>query len=94
MPTCLPVLPWYVVHVEDAKDFCVAFSGANLLSNKQLTGVACLQGRIKWYKMLLHWFICFWGNLAGCLFVMAIIFGCKLPCLCFVPRDSIALEQR
>lgn len=25
--------------------------------------------------MLLHWFITFWGNLAGSLFVMAIIFG-------------------
>lgn len=46
---------------------------------KQLTGVACMQGRIPWYKMLLHWFICFWGNLCGALFVMAIIFGCKLP---------------
>lgn len=26
--------------------------------------------------MLVHWFLCFWGNLAGSLFVMAIIFGC------------------
>lgn len=26
--------------------------------------------------MLLHWFLCFWGNLAGALFLMAIIFGC------------------
>ncbi len=29
--------------------------------------------------MLLHWFLCFWGNLAGSLFTMAIIFGCKAP---------------
>ena len=27
--------------------------------------------------MLLHWFLCFFGNLGGCLFVMAIIVGCK-----------------
>jgi formate/nitrite transporter FocA (FNT family) len=26
--------------------------------------------------MLLHWFVTFWGNLAGSLFVVAIIFGC------------------
>lgn len=29
--------------------------------------------------MLLHWFITFWGNLAGSLFMVAIIFGCTLP---------------
>ena len=27
--------------------------------------------------MLYHWTFCFFGNLAGALFVMAIIFGCK-----------------
>jgi formate/nitrite transporter FocA (FNT family) len=27
--------------------------------------------------MLLHWFLCFFGNLLGSLFVMAIIVGCR-----------------
>ncbi|KAL0475128.1 Formate/nitrite transporter domain-containing protein [Neurospora intermedia] len=54
----------------------IFMSGADLFTGStMLTGVACLQGRIPWHKMLLHWFICFWGNFAGCLFVMAIIFG-------------------
>ena len=38
--------------------------------------------------MLLHWFLCFWGNLAGALFVMAIIMGCK----CAEPRPPESLE--
>lgn len=43
----------------------------------QYTAVAALDRRISVWKMLMHWFICFWGNLAGALFLMAIIFGCK-----------------
>ena len=38
---------------------------------------AFIQGRISIWKMLYHWTFCFFGNLAGALFVMAIIFGCK-----------------
>lgn len=38
--------------------------------------------------MFLHWFICFCGNLAGSLFLMAIVFGCTCPCLS--PRSSLA----
>lgn len=41
------------------------------------TTLAALQRRISPLKMLLHWFITFWGNLAGSLFVVAIITGCK-----------------
>lgn len=44
----------------------------------QYTAVAALHRRLPVWKMFLHWFICFWGNLTGSLFVMAIIFGCKL----------------
>lgn len=40
--------------------------------------VSVLHGRLPARKMLLHWFLCFFGNLAGSLFVMAIIMGCKL----------------
>ena len=52
-------------------------------SRVQYTAVATLHRRLSICKMLLHWFICFWGNLAGSLFVMAIIFGCKPPSLVF-----------
>lgn len=41
------------------------------------TAVAALHGRLSVGKMLLHWLLCFWGNLAGSLFVMAVIFGCE-----------------
>ena len=43
----------------------------------QYTAVAAFHGRLSLRKMLLHWFLCFWGNLAGALFVMAIIIGCE-----------------
>lgn len=42
---------------------------------EQLTTIAALHRRISPWKMLLHWFITFWGNLAGSLFVMAVIIG-------------------
>lgn len=42
-----------------------------------VTSAAFIQGRISFWKMLYHWTFCFFGNLAGALFVMAIIFGCK-----------------
>nr|POE82243.1 putative formate transporter [Quercus suber] len=41
----------------------------------QITTIAALHRRLSPLKMLLHWFITFWGNLAGSLFVMAIITG-------------------
>lgn len=42
----------------------------------QITAVAVYHGRLPVQRMLLHWFLCFWGNLAGALFVMAVILGC------------------
>jgi hypothetical protein len=44
---------------------------------RPVTSAAFIQGRISIWKMLYHWTFCFFGNLAGALFVMAIIFGCK-----------------
>lgn len=40
-----------------------------------ITTVSALQRRISVWKMLLHWFITFFGNLAGSLFLVAIIAG-------------------
>ncbi len=50
---------------------------ANSADLIKFTGIAFAHGRIPFLKMLQHWFLCFWGNMAGCLFVLAIIIGCK-----------------
>lgn len=39
------------------------------------TTVSVLQGRLSIRKALMHWFITFWGNLAGSLFIVALIIG-------------------
>lgn len=48
-----------------------------LLTMSQYTTVAALQRKLPWWKMLVHWVVTFLGNLAGALFMVAIIFGCK-----------------
>ncbi|RHZ56265.1 formate/nitrite transporter family protein [Aspergillus thermomutatus] len=54
----------------------IILTGADLCTGSfMFTTVAALQRQLPWYKMLLHWFVTFWGNLAGSLFVVAIIFG-------------------
>ena len=45
----------------------------------QFTTTAALHRRLPWTKMLIHWAVTFLGNLAGSLFIVAIIFGCKYP---------------
>lgn len=57
----------------------IVLTGSDLCTGSFFyTTVAALERRISIFKMLLHWFITFWGNLAGSLFVVAIITGCKL----------------
>ncbi|PWY83607.1 Formate/nitrite transporter [Aspergillus heteromorphus CBS 117.55] len=54
----------------------IILTGADLCTGSFMyTTVAALQRQIPWWRMLLHWFITFWGNLCGSLFVVAIIFG-------------------
>ncbi|KAL5332109.1 Formate/nitrite transporter [Aspergillus crustosus] len=54
----------------------IILTGADLCTGSfMFTTVSALQRQISWYKMLLHWFVTFWGNLCGSLFVVAIIFG-------------------
>ncbi|KAF4464656.1 formate transporter [Fusarium albosuccineum] len=54
----------------------VVLTGADLFTaTTMFTMVSVLHGRLPARKMLLHWFLCFFGNLAGSLFVMAIIMG-------------------
>ncbi|PYH92158.1 hypothetical protein BO71DRAFT_432192 [Aspergillus ellipticus CBS 707.79] len=54
----------------------IILTGADLCTGTfMFTTVAALQRQIPWWKMLLHWFVTFWGNLCGSLFVVAIIFG-------------------
>jgi len=82
-------IPWYIenapglVKMLSALIFPVALvlimlTGGELFTGStMITGVAVLHRRLPIPKMLLHWFLCFWGNFAGCLFVMSIFMGCK-----------------
>ena len=55
----------------------ILLTGADLCTSSLLfTTVAALHRKLPWWRMLVHWFVTFWGNLAGSLFVVAIIFGC------------------
>ncbi|SPN99491.1 probable formate/nitrite family of transporters [Cephalotrichum gorgonifer] len=54
----------------------IVLTGADLFTGSNMyTAVSVLHGRLSIWKMLLHWFLCFWGNLAGSLFVTFIILG-------------------
>ncbi|KAL2009220.1 hypothetical protein VTN00DRAFT_7414 [Thermoascus crustaceus] len=53
----------------------ILLTGADLCTGTFMyTTVAVLHRRLSLVRMLLHWFLTFWGNLAGSLFVTAIIF--------------------
>lgn len=54
----------------------IVLTGSDLCTGSfMFTTVAAIQRRISPFKMLLHWFITFWGNLAGSLFLVSIIAG-------------------
>ncbi|KAL2827811.1 Formate/nitrite transporter [Aspergillus cavernicola] len=54
----------------------IILTGADLCTGSfMFTTVAALNRQLSWPKMLLHWFITFWGNLCGSLLVVALIFG-------------------
>ncbi|TKA61414.1 hypothetical protein B0A55_11877 [Friedmanniomyces simplex] len=54
----------------------IVVTGADLCTGSfMFTTISALHRRLFPLKMLTHWFITFWGNLAGSLFVMAIIIG-------------------
>ncbi|KAF5643421.1 formate transport [Fusarium tjaetaba] len=84
---CAMTAPWYtenapgLVKLFGAGVFplglvLVVLTGADLLTaTTMFTLTAVLQGRLPIRKMLLHWILCFLGNLAGSLFVMSIIMG-------------------
>ncbi|KAF5603821.1 formate transport [Fusarium subglutinans] len=76
---CAMTAPWYtenapgLVKLFGAGVFplglvLVVLTGADLFT-------ATTMGRLPIRKMLLHWVLCFFGNLAGSLFVMSIIMG-------------------
>ncbi|KAG7406909.1 putative formate transporter [Fusarium oxysporum f. sp. rapae] len=76
----------------------VVLTGADLFTATTMyTLVAVLHRRLPVRKMLLHWFLCFWGNLSGSLFMVAIIFGCCnwLVCLaCFLSIQAKDLNSK
>ncbi|KAK4195885.1 putative transporter [Triangularia verruculosa] len=54
----------------------ILISGSELFTgSNMITGISWMHGRLPLKNLLLHWFLCFWGNMAGALFVMAIIVG-------------------
>ncbi|GAM36449.1 hypothetical protein TCE0_018f05552 [Talaromyces pinophilus] len=54
----------------------IILTGADLCTGSfMFTTLAALQRRLPWYKMLIHWFVTFFGNLCGSLFMVAIILG-------------------
>ncbi|KAF1984963.1 Formate/nitrite transporter [Aulographum hederae CBS 113979] len=54
----------------------VTLTGSDLCTGSfMFTTVSVLHGRLGFRKMLLHWVATFWGNLAGSLFVVAVIAG-------------------
>ncbi|KAK8091737.1 hypothetical protein PG997_002098 [Apiospora hydei] len=79
--------PWYaenapgLLRLIEAIIFPIGFvmvtlTGADLFTGSTLyTTVAVLQRRLPFWKMAVHWFLSFWGNLAGSLFSAIIIFG-------------------
>lgn len=67
----------------------ILLTGADLCTSSFLfTTVAALHRKLPWWRMVMHWFVTFWGNLAGSLFVVAIIFGCTSPSPRVYPRDE------
>lgn len=56
----------------------VQMTGSDLCTGSFMyTTVAVLQGRLSVGRMLRHWGVSFWGNLAGSLFVVCVIVGCE-----------------
>ncbi|KAK4171372.1 putative transporter [Triangularia setosa] len=54
----------------------ILISGSELFTgSNMITGIAWMHGRLPLKNLLIHWFLCFWGNMAGALFTMAIIVG-------------------
>ena len=54
----------------------IVLTGADLCTGSfMFTTISVLHRRLSVVKMLMHWFITFFGNLAGSLFVMGLITG-------------------
>ena len=54
----------------------IVLTGADLCTGSfMFTTISVLHRRLSPLKMLMHWFITFFGNLAGSLFVMGLITG-------------------
>ena len=58
----------------------VQMTGSDLCTGSFMyTTVAALHRRLSIWRMLRHWVVTFFGNLAGSLFVCCVIVGCKSP---------------
>lgn len=62
------VFPWGLVSI--------IVTGADLCTGSfMFTTLSVLHGRLQWWKMLMHWFVTFFGNLAGSLLIVGLITG-------------------
>jgi formate/nitrite transporter FocA (FNT family) len=58
----------------------IILTGSDLCTGSFMyTTLSFVHRRLSIWKMLLHWAVTFFGNLAGSLFVVAIITGCMAP---------------
>lgn len=54
----------------------IVLTGADLCTGSfMFTTISTLHRRMSALKMLMHWFVTFWGNLAESLFIMGIVTG-------------------
>ena len=93
-------IPWYAENAPGlVKLLCatvfpmalvlIMLTGGELFTGStMITGIAVLHGRLPIGKMLLHWFLCFWGNLAGCLFTLAIFIICRFDPVVFIQSPA------
>jgi formate/nitrite transporter FocA (FNT family) len=66
----------------------VVLTGADLFTSYCMYSVvALLHRRCSFLDLLKTWFVSFFGNLAGALFFMAVLTGCKMPPTFFLPTS-------
>jgi formate/nitrite transporter FocA (FNT family) len=59
----------------------IVLTGSDLVTSAfMFSGLAALHRRIGIVKMLVHWAVCFLGNLCGSLFIVCVIVGCEFTC--------------
>jgi formate/nitrite transporter FocA (FNT family) len=73
----------------------VVLTGADLYTSYCMYSVvALLHRRCSVFDLLKTWFVSFFGNLAGALFFMAVLTGCKSSCYLQTMNTTLTLKRR